>query len=125
MHLAETTSTVYTYEDGILISTLKADHEMTLMDVLENAEVRRTFEIKIPSPILLDISQLPDMCLPAIIATVNQADTKNFSAVALVAKETIHDLIAREARRFKKTTIVYHVFHDKKKALAWLKTFLD
>lgn len=123
MLLAETTSTVYTWDQGILVSTIKKDHPMDLMDVAENTEARSKFHLEAPYPVLLDIREMPDMSLPAIIATANQKDTTNFSAVALVAKSTIHDLIAREAKRFGKLPVPFRVFHTKEKALEWLNGF--
>jgi hypothetical protein len=125
MLLAKTKSTIYSWEDDILVSTIKKNHAMDLMDVAENTETRSQLKLPSPYPVLLDIRALPDMSLPAIIATANQKDISNFSAVALVAKETIHQLIARESKRFGALKVPFRVFASKEEAVDWLKTYLD
>ncbi len=99
---AETKSTIYHFEDGILHSVIKPDRIMTLMEATENSSARKNLDITFPVPILLDIRNLADMSLEAILATGNQADLGNFSAAALLVADTIHDIIARESKRFKK-----------------------
>jgi hypothetical protein len=124
MRLAETTSTIYSLENGILVSTLKADRTMTVLDVAENKEARNSLAVSYPIPFLMDIRHASDVSLEAIIATGNQTDRGNFNGAALLVTETIHELIARESKRFKQTSTPYKIFRDKEKAKEWLAQFV-
>ena len=122
MRLAETNSTIYSLENGILVSTIKANRTITIMDSAENVEARKTLTVSYPIPFLMDIRLSPNVSLEAIIAAGNQTDRGNFNSAALLVTDTIHELIARESKRFKKTSTPYMIFREKEKAMEWLAT---
>lgn len=53
-----------------------------------------------------------------VLTTVNQPDSDNYSAAALVVKEAIHQLLARESKRFKEHDVPYRTFDSREKAIA-------
>jgi len=124
MQLAESMSTIYSLEEEILVSTVKDGVVMTSADAKENFNVRQTLKLEYPIPFLMDIRNLPDMTIEAIRSTANQPDSDNYSAAALVVKEAIHQLVARESKRFKGHDIPYRTFDSREKAIAWLQTYL-
>ena len=124
MLLAQTKSTEYHLLDGVLVSRLKPIAKMTLDDVLQNAEVRKTLPIAFPIPFLMDIRLLDDMTLRAIMATSNQDDVTKFSAAAILFAKVEQQLIAREANRFHHASIPLKTFQDEEKAMTWLKGYL-
>lgn len=97
---------------------------MSLMDAAENTAVRNKIKLAYPVPVLLDIRNLKDMTLDAILATGNQKDPSIYSAVALLVSKTVHEIIARESKRFKKNAIPYRIFQSENLAKAWLKEFV-
>lgn len=121
--LAETRSTRYFLDEGILISEMKPGHVMNLDDAVQNLEAREKLQIPYPLPVLMDIRTLQDATIESIIATSNPRDAKNFTAAALVLSETVHELMSREGKRFRKQQLPVRVFMDKDKAMRWLKGF--
>lgn len=123
--LAETRSTRYFLDEGILISELKPKHVMSLDDAVENLEVRAKLKVPYPLPALMDIRPLLDASIESIIATTNPRDIGNFTAAALVVSSPVHELISREAKRFRKQKLPVRAFVDRNKAMAWLKGFVE
>jgi hypothetical protein len=116
----ETSSTIYTFDGKILTSEVKGGRQMSLDDAVENAEARARLNLPGKVPILLDIRALEDMSLEAIAATVNAKDLYSFTAGALVMSSTMHELIAREGRRFRKASIPSRAFTSRDEAERWL-----
>ncbi len=124
MHLAETHSTEYLLEDGVLISRLKAGVKMTLDDVIENSEVRNTLPISFPLPFLMDIRRMKDITIHAIMATSSQDDVPKFSAAAILIDKLEYQIIAREASRAHSAPIPLKTFDDEEKALTWIRKYV-
>ncbi|MEQ9187692.1 MAG: hypothetical protein RLP15_08140 [Cryomorphaceae bacterium] len=124
MLLAETKSTIYELKEGILISRLKPDVEMSLEDVKQNAEVRSSLPISFPIPFLMDLRKMKGMSFNAIMATSSQEDIKKFSAAAILIDKLEHKIIAREAHRLHSAANPLKTFEDEEKAFAWIKRFV-
>jgi len=119
----ETSSTIYEFDGRILVSTLKAGRRMSLMDAVENAEARQCLNLPQGILFLMDVRALSDMSIEAIVATVNAKDLSSFSAAALLVSSTVHEIIAREGKRFSGTTIPVKTFMDIDEARKWLEDF--
>ncbi|GEM_PF-553975 len=126
MKLAETNSTIYYLEQGILVSRLKPVHVLNLQDAVQNLEVRETLPLRAPIPVLMDIRALQDTSFEALVASVNPKDADRYSAAALlVGQKDVHEIIKREASRFKTSAVPTRVFELESEAMAWLSTFLE
>ncbi|MDC1221319.1 hypothetical protein N8Z47_01470 [Salibacteraceae bacterium] len=124
MQIGESKSTTYELDQGILVSIVKPNRIFTKEDVIENLNIRKNLDVQFPIPFLMDIRNLPDIKIDAIIAMGNPPDKENYSAVALVVNSSLHEFVGRESKRFKRHDVPYRIFSSVEKAKTWLATFL-